>query len=83
MFPPEYSQGIRAKVNYQIPCSVSSESHNIMKKEKLIPRLYRVSKQQDKYVKKQAKQAGGESAFIRELITQHEKNNPSVNDNRA
>jgi hypothetical protein len=35
---------------------------------KLIKRTYRVTRDQDKKVKKLAKKAGGESAVIRELI---------------
>lgn len=39
-----------------------------MKKEKLIVRLYRITKKQDEIVKKNAKKFGGESAYIRKLI---------------
>lgn len=37
-------------------------------KEKLIPRLYRITKQQDELVKHNGKIFGGESAYIRRLI---------------
>jgi hypothetical protein len=37
---------------------------------KFIKRTYRVTREQDKKVKKLAKKAGGESAVIRNLITQ-------------
>ena len=36
---------------------------------KLIKRTFRITREQDKKVKKLAKKAGGESAVIRELIT--------------
>lgn len=39
-----------------------------MKKENLIQRLYRISKEADKQVKKKAKKHKGESAYIRHLI---------------
>ena len=39
------------------------------KKEKLVPRMYRITKEQDKLVKKNAKKYGGEGAYIRALIT--------------
>lgn len=38
------------------------------KKEKLIARLFRITKQQDELVKHNAKVFGGESAYIRRLI---------------
>lgn len=38
------------------------------KKEKLITRLYRITKQQDALVKHNASIFGGESAYIRRLI---------------
>lgn len=38
------------------------------KKEKMIPRLFRITKQQDELVKHNAKIFGGESAYIRRLI---------------
>jgi len=41
-----------------------------MKKENLIQRLYRISKEADKQVKKKAKKYNGESAYIRHLIAQ-------------
>ena len=37
-------------------------------KECLIQRLYRISKEADKQVKKKAKKYNGESAYIRHLI---------------
>lgn len=39
-----------------------------MKKEKVIARLYRITKKQDAIVKKNGKKYGGESAYIRKLI---------------
>jgi len=38
------------------------------RKEKLLPRLYRITKQQDELVKHNAKIFGGESSYIRRLI---------------
>lgn len=43
-------------------------------KEKLIPRLYRITKKQDLWVKKQAKKCGGEAEYIRGLIDSDRKN---------
>lgn len=39
-----------------------------MKKQKLIARTYRISKEADRDVKRNGKKVGGESLYIRELI---------------
>lgn len=41
--------------------------------DRLIKRTYRISKEDDKFVKKNAKKSRGESAFIRSLIREKNK----------
>lgn len=39
-----------------------------MKKEKLIPKVFRVNKKHNKFIKKEAKRVGGESEYIRGIL---------------